>query len=59
MKKEIIVSVEKPLTTKERRNFSKAKPGKRLCFGLRFPHFPLVISIIALLIALGRSIPWV
>lgn len=56
MRKEVIVSVKRELTKKERRSFSKDHPGKRLCFRLRYPNFPLVLSIITLLISLGTLI---
>lgn len=56
MRKEVIVSVERELTKEERQSFAKDHPGKRLCFRLRYPNFPLVFSIIALLISLGKSI---
>ena len=57
MRKEIIVDLgNRTLTAKERREFSKNNPGKRLCFMLRFPNFPLVISIISLLIVLIKPI---
>lgn len=56
MRKEVIVSVKRELTKKERQSFAKDHPGKRLCFRLRYPNLPLVFSIIALLISLGKSI---
>ena len=56
MRKEVIVSVKRELTKKERRSFAKDHPGKRLCFRLRYPNFPLVLSIITLLISLGTLI---
>ena len=57
MRKQVIVSVDKPLTAKERRDFSKNHPGYRLSFMLRYPYLPsrilsiaaIVISIIVLL----------
>lgn len=48
MRKEIIVWIDHVLTPEERRNFSKNYPGKRLCFRLRYPYAPLIISCIAL-----------
>ena len=56
MKKEVIVTTERELTGEERRAFSKDHPGYKLCFRLRYPNFPLVISIIALLISIGTII---
>lgn len=56
MKKEVIVTTERELTGEERRSFSKDHPGYKLCFRLRYPNFPLVISIIALLISIGTII---
>lgn len=56
MEKDIIVSTKRPLTKEERRSFAKDHPGKRLCFRLRYPNFPLVFSIIALLISLSKLI---
>lgn len=52
MAKELIVTTERELTKEERRSFAKDHPGYRLCFRLRYPNFPLVISIIALLISI-------
>lgn len=49
----VIVGVSRELTAKERKNFKKENPGKRLCFRLRYPNFPLYISLIALLIAVA------
>lgn len=56
MAKELIVTTERELTKEERRSFAKDHPGYRLCFRLRYPNFPLVISIIALLISIGTII---
>ena len=56
-RKEIIVDLgNKTLTAKERREFSKNNPGMRLSFMLRFPNFPLIISLISLLIVLIKPI---
>ena len=55
-RKEIIVDLgNKTLTAKERREFSKNNPGMRLSFMLRFPNFPLIISLISLLIVLIKT----
>ena len=43
MKKTVIEYVERPLTRKERRTFSKEHPGMRLSFWLRFPYFNKVM----------------
>ena len=55
-KREVIVSTEKTLTAKERRNYKKEHPGERLCFRLRYPNFPLIVSIISLLLVLTKII---
>ena len=52
MKKTVIVSVDKPLSAEERRDFSKTHPGYRLCFTLRYPRAPFIISTIISLIAI-------
>lgn len=49
-KKKVIVWVDHELTKEERKNFSKNYPGERLCFRLRYPYFPLYLSMIAVLI---------
>lgn len=51
MKREVIVMTGRKLTKQERRDFKKRNPGKRLCFRLRFPNFPLYLSMIAVVIA--------
>ena len=57
MKKEVIVDLGNTiLTAKERRNFAKNNPGMRLCFRLRYPDFPLIISIISLVFVIAKSI---
>ena len=38
MRRQVIVSVDKPLTAKERKEFKKTHPGYRLCFTLRYPR---------------------
>lgn len=45
-----IVSTEKELTKEERKCYKKTHPGKRLCFRLRHPNFPIVSSIVALIV---------
>ena len=55
-KKIVIVSVGKKLTKKERQSFEKDHPGYRLCFRLKYPNFPFVISTVISLIALTVSI---
>lgn len=60
MKKTVIVSVDKPLSAEERRDFSKTHPGYRLCFTLRYPrgHYWLMcipsalMSIAAIIISI-------
>lgn len=52
----IIISTEKPLTKEQRKNFKKENPGCKLCFSLRHPNFPLIISIISLLLVVGKPI---
>lgn len=56
MIRETIISVEKPLTEEQRRNFKKEHPGYRLCIRLRYPNAPLIISIIALLLVIAEPI---
>ena len=56
MKKEVIVTTERELTKEERRSFSKDHTKKKKSIRLRDPNFPLVISIIALLISIGTII---
>lgn len=52
-RKRVHVSWEdKPLSRKERRNFSKTHPGERLSFQLRFPYFPEVIAITSIVLVL-------
>ena len=51
-KRTVIVTTGKPLTREERKNYNKDHPGYRLSFGLRYPSFPLAISIISLLLVL-------
>lgn len=56
VEREVIVTTKGDLTKEERRSFAKDHPGYRLCFRLRYPNLPLVISIIALLISIGKII---
>lgn len=48
---QVIVYTDETLTTKARKDFKKNHPGYRLCFSLRYPNFPLVISSIALAVS--------
>lgn len=48
MKREVIVYTDEVLTAKDRKEYKKTHPGKRLCFTLRHPNFPLVMSVIAM-----------
>ena len=50
------ICIGKELTKEERKNFSKNHPGEKLCFRLRHPNFPIVISIISLLFVVGKPI---
>lgn len=56
MKKTVIVYTDKPLTKKQRRSFEKDHPGYRLCFRLRYPNFPLLISVISLLLVIASGV---
>lgn len=47
MRKEVIIFTGRELTKEERKNYAKEHPGKRLCFRLRFPYFPLYLSIVS------------
>lgn len=58
MKREIIVWTERELTKKERKNFKKENPGKRLCFRLRYQNFPLFFSLISLFIGAFELLVW-
>jgi len=49
--RDVIVMTDRNLTRQERKEFKKRNPGKRLCFRLRFPNFPLYLSLVALIIA--------
>lgn len=51
-KKEVIVMTTRELTKRERREYAQKHPGERLCFRLRYPNFPMFISVIALLLVL-------
>lgn len=51
MKKTKIVYLPYPLSDDERRNFERDHPGYKLSFLLRHPRFPLILSIISLIIA--------
>ena len=51
-KREVIVYTDEILTPKDRKEYKKTHPGKRLCFLLRYPHFPLIISCVALVVSI-------
>lgn len=42
--KEVIVITDHELSPEERKNYSKEHPGRRLCFRLRYPDFPLYLQ---------------
>lgn len=48
MKMEVIIWTDRELTREERKNFKKDNPGKRLCFRLRYPNFPIYLSLLVL-----------
>ena len=50
MKMEVIIWTDKELTREERKNFKRNNPGKRLCFRLRYPNFPIYLSLLVLII---------
>lgn len=59
MRRQVIVSVDKPLTAKERKEFKKTHPGYRLCFTLRYPYGHIffyipswILSIAAIIISI-------
>ena len=54
--RKVVISTPHPLTKEERRNFKKDHPGLRLSIWLRYPNLPLIISIIALLVAIAKPI---
>ena len=49
----VIVSTNEILTKEKRRSYKKDHPGERLSFALRFPNFPLYVSIISLLLVIA------
>lgn len=51
--KRVVIYTDKPLSKEERKNFSKNNPGKRLAFHLRFPNFPIYVSVVALICQLA------
>ena len=55
-KREVIVYTDEILTPKVRKEYKKTHPGKRLCFHLRYPNFPLIVSAIAVLISVVNLI---
>lgn len=55
-RREIIIWTEKELNRLERRNYKKEHPGKRLCFRLRFPNVPFIISVISLALVAGKPV---
>nr|DAS81915.1 MAG TPA: hypothetical protein [Caudoviricetes sp.] len=50
MKREVIIWTDKELTREERKNFKRNNPGKRLCFRLRYPNFPIHLSLLVLVV---------
>ena len=61
MKRKVVYVVDKPLTAKERREFSKTHPGHRLCFTLRHPYWRYllflpswILSIVAIIISIVK-----
>ena len=57
-KREVIVITGKELTKEERRTYKKRNPGKKLCFMLRFPNFPLYFSLFVLVIEIVVLLVW-
>lgn len=58
MKRVTIVSISRSLTRDERKNYKKENPDKRLCFRLRYPNFPLFLSLVSLIIAMLGLLVW-
>lgn len=52
MKREVIVWTDRELSLMERKDYKRENPGKRLCFRLRFPDFPLYASLTSIIIIL-------
>ncbi len=52
MRKQVIIFTEKELTKEERKNYAKEHPGERLCFRLRYPCFPLYLSIVSFIVSM-------
>lgn len=48
-KREIIIYTSGELTKEERKKYKKENPGKRLCFRLRYPDFPIYFSMFSLI----------
>lgn len=57
-KRVTMVSVNRLLTREERKNYKKENPDKRLCFRLRYPNFPLFLSLVSLIIAILGLLAW-
>ena len=51
-KREVIVYTDEYLTRKERKEFRKTHPGKRLSFFLRYPNFPIFVSAVSLAVSI-------
>ena len=51
-KREVIVYTDEVLTAKDRKEYKKTHPGKRLCFSLRYPDFYYWLSWVALAISI-------
>lgn len=49
---EVIVYTDEYLTRKERKEFRKTHPGKRLSFFLRYPNFPIFVSAVSLAVSI-------
>lgn len=48
MKRQVIVITHKELSKEERKKYAKEHPGYRLSIPLRYPDFPIYVSIIAI-----------
>lgn len=56
MKREVIISTDKYLNKEERKNFKRNNPGKRLCFRLRYPNFPIYFGLTVLAVQIAEII---
>ena len=54
-KLDVIEYTDEYLSKEKRRSFKEDHPGKRLCFRLRHPNFPIITSIVALLLVIIAS----